>query len=280
MKNERANGLPKEVQELALREKIGKEYPSLYTEDFLLVNTQTTLLAIDDISYRSRSSIQDEIEMLILSCKGWVEVYDARALTKILAQKLCRLLDVVNTQRALIFFPGNGAKVVKDLLPENLLSDLVTIEIPARRKIAVNGAVERVTLSDITRLRKIATEMNLGTLIVLDDVIVTGATLTAVREALPARTVQAFAGSLFTLSPFQNRRRANTPSSIESYNSIITSVIYQGTTGIPPLNSLSTLIGSSEKSKAVRTKYIEDYVEEKEAFLSTVQLLQEKCMIR
>lgn len=278
MRREQQGGLPKEVQEQALREKIRKEYPFLYMDYFLLVDTQTTRLVIDDISYRAQAPVKDEIETLTLSCKGWVEVYDARALTFALAQKISRLLNTVDPRRTLIIFPGNGARVVKDLLPQDLLGDIKSLELPAQRKITSNGIVDGVTLYDITRARKVAGDIRLETLIVLDDVIVTGATLTATREAFPGRSVEAFAGSLFTLSPLQ-RKRTNKSTSIEDYRFIITSIVYQGATGIPPLNSLSTLIGDSEKSNTVRTKYLQDYVEDKKTFLEAVKQLRAKCVL-
>ncbi|MBI2327361.1 hypothetical protein HYU92_03480 [Candidatus Curtissbacteria bacterium] len=265
--------LPFETQQSTLQERVSKEFPTLSGDRFLLVDTQTTRLAIDDISYRSRTPVKDDIETLALSCKGWTDIYDARTLIPTLAQKMRKLLDIINARRTLIVFPGNGARVVKDLLPQDLLDDVNNLELPTQRRVEASGAVAEVTVSDMTRARKMAAEIKMQNLIVLDDAIVTGTTLTAIREIFPARTVMAFAGSLFTLSPLQ---RKNKPTNIEGIKSIFTSIIYQGTTGIPPLNSLSTIIGNSERSAAIRAKYIGDYVEDKETFLETIKRLQTK----
>lgn len=276
MNNEIVKGLPIEVRQTLLQEQVTKEYPTLYGDRFLLVDTQTTRLVIDDISYRAQTPIKDEIETLTLSCKSWIDIYDARVLIITLEEKMRRLLEIINPRRSLIVFPGNGAKVVKDLLPRDLLENVNTLEIPTQRKVTANGAVAGVTLSDMTITRKMAVDIKMQNLIVLDDAIVTGATLTTIREAFSARAVEAFAGSFFTISPLQ---RKNNPTYIEGFKSIFTSIIYQGTTGIPPLNSLSTLIGNSDRSVAVRAKYIRDYVEDTETFLEAIKQLQVKGIL-
>lgn len=147
MEIDKPNRTSFEAKECVLRERLKKEFPALYMDKFVLVDTAESRLAIDDISYRSSSTIQDDIESLALSCKGWVEVYDAKGLTLALAQKLRALFRAADMKRTLVIFPGNGARVVKDLLPEDVTDDLTTISIPAQRIIDTRTRkVERVEL--------------------------------------------------------------------------------------------------------------------------------------
>lgn len=276
MKNEQRNGLPLEVQEAALKEQIGKIYPLLYSDRFMLVDTKTTRLAIDDVSYLVQEPIAEDIDTLMLSCRGWVEVYDAENLSLKLDAKLQRLLAALNKNRCIIIFPGNGAKTVKDLLPEKTIQEASIIELPTERIVGKNGEVEKVSVMETAKARKIISNAKTETIIVLDDVIVTGSTLSAIKAAIPGRNIEWYAGSLFMRSPIQRGKGTNAQSGIDGYTAIITPVLYQGTTGTPPLNSLSTLIGTSEKSSIVRNRYIESYVEDKETFLQTVKALQKK----
>ncbi len=276
MKNERANGLSEEVQQRVLSERIGKEYPLLYMEKFVLVDTQTTRIGIDDISYRAIEPIEEDIEMLALSCRGWLEIYRAEELTSTMIMKLQRLLDTVNRRRVMMIFPGNGARVVQDLLPKDITESVSTIEIPTQRKVGLKGAVEDVVINDTTRARKIISDNKIETVIVLDDVIATGATLEALREAIPGRNIEWYAGSLLMRSPLQRSKKTTAQCGVEGYNAIISSIVYQGTTGTVPINSLSTLIATSELSEAVRSRYMINYVEDRKAFLDTIQRLQQK----
>lgn len=279
MKNERESVLPMEVQQQALWERIGKEYPLLYTDQFLLLDTRTTRLGIDDITYRAKEPIREELDILALSCRGWFEIYDVRSLMTPFVEKVRRLLNTMNRKRCVVIFPGNGAEVVKDLLPPDITEEVTVLELPTQRKFGIKGILEGVTISDVTKARKVIVDTKVESIVVLDDVIVTGATLTAIRGNIPGRGIAWYAGSLLMRSPLQGKKTI-IRSGVEGYDATITPIVYQGTTGTPAVNSLSTLTGNSEKSIAVRAKYMVDYVENKEAFLKTIQILQNKCLAR
>lgn len=273
MRKEESGTAPKEAAAAALREKIEKEYPALYANGVLVVDTQITRLAIDDVSYRANSPIQDAIETLALACRGWIEVYDAKMLTDVLSEKLDSLFRAIDKGRTVVIFPGNGAQVVRDLLPINILTDLSSVDVKTERRINTRtGAVEGVEIGGKTQVRELIAATRATTIIVLDDVIATGTTLTALREAFPVRNIEWFGGSLLML--VQSRKKATSRSGVEGYNAIITPIAYQGTTGIPALNSLSTLIGDSEKSKTVRSKYLLNYVEDRDTFIETSERIR------
>lgn len=265
--------IPLGVKETLLKDRISKEYPALYMDRFLLVDATQTRLVIDDISYRTETPIQDDIETLALSCQGWMEVYDAKKLTLGLAERIQGLFRVLNTRRTLVIFPGEGAQVVKDLLPEDSTEGVTTVDVGTERVVSKTGAVEGVELTGKTQVREAIGDVNPEAVVVLDDAIVTSATLTAVRNAFPVRKAAWYAGSLMTLSPLQ-RKLGISVSGVEGYTGIITPIVYQGTNGIPAVNSLSTLVGDSQKSQIVRSAYMDKYVEDQESFLATVEQLK------
>lgn len=255
--------------------KLQRDFPSLYWDRFVFIDTSTTRLGIDDISYRTSSSIQEDVELMQIACKGWLEIIDAKDLTRALEEKLKKLFRALNPRKTIVVFPGIGAQVVKDLLSEDLTKGMGIINISTKRIVSRNGSIQGVELYGKTALRQEVTDRKTETIVVVDDVIVTGSTLTAIQSAVPARNIEWFGASLMALSPLQGRG-AKTASGVEGYKSIITPVVYQGLTGIPPLNSLSTLVGASPKSEIVRGDYIMNYVNDIETFMNAVNQIQEK----
>lgn len=263
-----------EIMESDAKTKLARDFPEFYMGKFEFVDRNTRLL-IDDVSYRTSSSLQESLELLCLACIGKMMVFSADSLTRALEQKIASLLRVVNSKKTVVLFPGNGASVVKDLLPEKLFEGMTTIALPTQRKVdPKTKEVQGVSISDVTKTKQALHGMRIENFIVIDDVIATGATLTALKEAFPVRNTQWYGAAFLALSPLQNRTRAKMPSGIDGYSSIITPIVYQGTNGIPPLNSLSTLIGQSEKSAMVRRRYMEDYVQDQEIFTEMVDQFQ------
>ncbi len=274
----------KEINTMAILEndavdKLRKDFSFLYWERFVMIDTSQMRLGINDISYKASSPLEDDIAMLQLTCKGWLETYDARDLTISLSDKLETLLRVVNKKRTIVVFPGNGAQVIKDLLPDGLLDGVSTVEIPTERKVGSNGSVNGVELLGRTKLREAVAERKAETIIILDDVIVTGSTLIAVKDAISGRNIEFYAGALMMRSPLQRGGRCSAESGIEGYTSVIAPIVYQGISGTPPVNSLSTLMGESDKSRTVRAKYISQYVEDPSTFMDTVSAIRGKIKI-
>lgn len=261
------------------KQRLARDYPYLYMDEFLLVDNRSCRFAIDDVSYRARNPVEEYIEFLFVACKGDVQVFEASKLTTALTKRIERLLTVVIPQRTVVLFPGEGAQTVRKLLPEALLEGITVVSVPTQRKVdARTKTVDGVTISDVTQIRKQLSDMKINTIIVLDDVIATGETLSTLREAFPGRNVDWYAGAFFARSPLQNRGRAVSPSGIEGFKSVLTPIVYQGINGIPGLNSLSTLTGSSDKSKSVRKRYMDDYVTDPDIFLEMVQQLQQSVV--
>ena len=109
--------------------------------------------------------------------------------------------------------------------------------------------------------------------------IATGFTLTALRKTLDQRNAEWFAASLMSLSPLQRRGKVkNALSGVEGYNVIISPLVYQGISGTPSLNSLSTLVSESEKGNIVRSRYLQAYVADTEIFTESVQKIRNNLL--
>lgn len=259
-----------------IEQRLSRDFPALYRDELCIIDSNNNRLVIDDISYKADTSIEESLELLFLSCSGDVQSFDARRQAQLLGEGMERLVTVLDPKRTMVLFPGNGAQVVQDLLPTALFADMQVLSVPTVRTIdPKTKAVQGVSIANVTKMRKIVGDKKIRNVVVVDDVIMSGTTLSAIRQALSIRNADWYAGSFFMLSPIQNKGRATTPSGVDGYKVIITPTLYQGTTGIPAVNSLSTLIGSSEKSEAVRKRYMTDFVEDSALFSEMVELLQQ-----
>lgn len=266
-----------EAIEQSAKNRLLTDYRALFWEQLVVVNSPHTRLAIDDISYKTKYSIEDDIEMLQLVCKGWLEIYDASNLTFALEQKLRPLVTAINPRKTVVIFPGNGAQVVKELLDGEILDKVASVSVPTQRMIDTKTkTLTGVQIENKNAVRKVLSDISPETILVLDDVIATGTTLTMLQQAFPTRKAEWLAASLMMLSPLQRKGKLKNDSGVEGYQSIISPVIYQGITGTPPLNSLSTLIENSEKSQLVRRNYMRDYVEDEGAFQAVIGNMQKK----
>lgn len=262
------------------QKRLSEKYPSLYFDRLELVDNRSARIVVDDVSYRATGNIAETIEFLLVACKGNTLLFDTWRLTKELSGKLQRLLAITPAQRTAVLFPGEGARVVRELFPQSLLDNVAVISVPTRRNVdARTKMLSGVTVGNVTQTRKQLAEIRVNTIIVVDDVIASGATLMALREAFPGKNVDWYAGAQLARSPSQNNKgRVTSQSGIEGFRSVIAPVVYQGINGIPAVNSLSTLIGTSEKSEAIRERYMENYVTDPYIFLEMVQQLQQSVV--
>ena len=271
-----------EILKEEAQKRIARDYSSFYTDAFVMVDPKLTRLVIDDISYRAQSptQVQEYIEFLLVACKGKAQCFDAAKLTQALASKVDRLLTTLNRRRTAVIFPGNGSQVLKDLLPDELLEDTTLVNATTQRIInPQTRAVESVTILDALQVRQKLLKARPETVLVLDDVIATGFTLTALRKTLDQRNAEWFAASLMSLSPLQRRGKVkNALSGVEGYNVIISPLVYQGISGTPSLNSLSTLVSESEKGNIVRSRYLQAYVADTEIFTESVQKIRNNLL--
>src|SRR3989344_7970958 len=186
--------------------RINKDFPALYWDKFVMIDTSKTRLGIDDISYRARFPIEEDVAHMQMACRGWLETYDATDLVYALEGKLKKLFKALDRRRTVVVFPGTGAQVVRELLPGDLTKGMGIVNLPTQRKVSQNGSIEGVALGGKTALRQEITDRKAEVIVVVDDVIVTGSTLIAIQQEFSAKNIEWFGTSLMMLSPLQRKR--------------------------------------------------------------------------
>ena len=257
--------------------KVQDKFPNLRYTEFLVVDNSSERLAIDDISGRDpdkKSAYQEAIELLVLSCKGYLYVQKAEDLARSLNYRLRETLEGLNPENTLLLFPGNGSKLTKQLLPKPILEYFPPIDIDVRRRIRRDMSVAGAEI--LTPLAKIKAAMpeKLEYCVLIDDVVATGATAQALRNKIdPRGELVWFAGSWMTLSPLnvRNRQDDKLKSGIVGYERNTTAMVYQGEKGPPANNSLSSFAQKTQKSIDMIALYRQKYAEDVDAFNTAIQ---------
>lgn len=257
--------------------RLRERYPLLRFPRYDLVeNVRSQRFIIDDLGQASPTKNQ-AIALLRESCTGEITIYPTETLSQIVKNAL-QLLDVgegeglIGRRTTLVIFPGDGADSVRRAIqPYPLVVKATTV--PTSRLLKPDGSIDTVNIGDLTNKPK-----DIQTILVIDDVIASGSTLDAIREKLLEAfpNVNFMAMSLAMLSPLQNRNKKNklSQSGIAGYDVVWTAVVYDGLNGIPAINSLSTLIGNTPKSYAVRERY-QKYVLDPKGFNEAIRQLRE-----
>lgn len=240
------------------KERLKREYPSLQYQQFILLDDDYRIF-IDDISLPNDDSIliHQKIEQLASACSGGTYIYSINDLTNQLKKQLNTMLENMQKNSVLLIFPGEGSQSVKKLL-FNDMALYKTIDIPARRKIDTSsGKVEGVDILIQDNFHDYLSENDIKTILLIDDVIATGTTAVNIRERCD-KNIVFIAAPLLMFSPIQNKQyeyNRQPPSGIKGFTKIATPLVYQGLGKIPPVNSISTLMGQSDRSKIIRDRF-------------------------
>lgn len=256
---------------------VREKFPNLQYSEFRVLDNQQERLAIDDLSYKNpllRSLYQKLAETLTLSCRGFINVLGAEELSVSFNNQLEELLARLNPKRSVLIFPGNGAKAVKDLLPKTVPDYFTCISLETCRQLAPDMSVDRVeVLTSRSSVQKLLPP-KLTTCVIIDDVFASGSTAQTVRKFFDQGSAfEWFAGGWMSLSPLQAKDRKKPDdyqSSLPGFQRLITSIVYQGITGIPANNSLSSFAENDKKSELVIEGYRRRYVEDVDTFNKTI----------
>lgn len=261
-------------------QKVIERFPNLDYAEFKAVDNRMERFVIDDLSYKNpacRSRFREAIELFVLACKGYVNAYTAEELTLPVNRRLEGLLERLDPSRTILIFPGNGAKSAKDLLPKPVLESFSSLDIDVCRKVLRDMSIAGVDiLTPLGSIRKLLPKKP-ESCVIIDDVVSSRATTYAIKATIDAEEdFDWYAASWMTLSPLQVRGKKEDKfgSGIVGFRKTITSLVYQGESGTPSNNSLSSFIGTDEKSKAVIAKYKEKYVEDEEVFDQAVDIIR------
>ncbi len=266
-----------------------EQFPNLEYAKYLAIDTTSSRLGIDDVSYELRNpdnkrKFEELLETLVLSCKGYWQIFDARTLCDALNTQLTRVLAEVRKGRTLLIFPGEGSQRVKKLINPDIVSGKDYLDLEITR--TINNKYEKTKNVEITTRKNTVRKklsQNVETCILIDDVLVTGSTATAVRNLVdPGERLRWYAATWMTLSPKQFSSRINGDSEgsgLTGYYKLVTALLYQGTSGIPATNSLSTLLRNNGKATEILNNYKRKYVDYPEIFDETLNRMRELVSI-
>lgn len=265
---ELSNGLQNRLEGYRLR--LERDYPSLVYDNFILIPNGTKII-IDDVGVR-----QDKLAQMASALDGQTYVYSQYDLVRYLEKQLEDFLRTSEARRIAYVFPGQGARSVQQMLDGRLLEGSEAIDIDIGRKLLPNGGISGID----TDTDKIEFETNPELVVVIDDVVASGATAAHVREMCNAANAEYIVAPLMMLSPVQNMYTQYQQgwgevslSGVRGYNQVQTPLLYQGQSGIPPVNSLSTLISDTKKGQVVREKYAGKYAINRDSFELALQTL-------
>lgn len=182
-----------------------------------------------------------------------------------LTRELAAHLDQIPKASAFIF-PGNGSRIIQDILKQTypeILQDRLSLAVKTKRtrKDGVwSVSVEVPELND--KLRQ-CTDW-----VIVDDVVLSGQTAQALQQEIKTKTRRESdswtLATWLSLDPKRRKKITKTknPSSVEGFDAVSAVYTYKGGNGIPPCNSLSTLLVADEKGQVVRNKLQSAYFPE------------------
>ena len=256
--------------------RLSKDYPLLDYQSFVLVPDGFRLI-IDDVSFSGKRqySVDECIDQLSRACIGTTCVVGISELTNSLEDQLLKMFPSVKTRNKVSLFPGSGAEVVKKSLSDEFNQMFDSISFSAERIIDESGRVVGVR----TDVESVSIDPRFEMVMIVDDVIATGSTAIWSRRLCFPQGPIFMTSALMMLSPIQNRQYSQNRgevggAAIIDFDRVYAPVVYQGQSGIPPVNSLSTLIASSEKGELVRRRYLQKFVTDQSGFQQAVRQLQ------
>lgn len=252
-------GKTKQVSESLL----GNSYVNLKLERCDWIESHSSHCVIDDLTCRIRDlRVAKAVQVFQASCTGAVKVYSATALTARLEIMMKGLADSCDPDHTLLIFPGEGAQAVKASLSRQFRKRFRSISVIARRvRDPKTGRVRSIDLPWSEQcLRKLVTRENIRILIVLDDVIDTGATLEALKKKVSRKNIAWYAGAPLIVSRLHCAEEATYKTRLERYEQVFATVMLEARNSLVSLNSLSSFLEGGEKTNRLVAKFLNQYV--------------------
>lgn len=270
---------PDRLVTMGAPEKTKNQFPDFSSCATLTVPPQTSIF-INDLNPFYKDSLTDKLidlqfEDIARKAKRDIIVIDPKDLTSQFPAILPPQA-FFDQRRVALLFPGKGAAVLKKYLeayqPQLLGQDDRIFSFPCEKNFSPGGKYIKVNL-------KFPADFNpaqFDSFLIFDDVVATGETARAIEWLISDRLPQTFdwnpslrfPSSKSTLEQinrfkvvswlalYPNQRptiyKDTTSSSIRNIRSVSTTLCYRGGDGIPPCNSLSTLVGNDAKAELVK----------------------------
>ncbi len=237
---------------------VDSQFPKMKALDGILIPSNGNLVIAD---VPLPAGWEDLISNLSKDSGRTIRVVDATVLTEGL-NMLLPPIEFFGDGKTALLFPGRGAARVLDYLTK--LNPVLIESLKTNRALfRFDSLAQFPNTIDFSKFRST---------FIVDDVVVTGSTATRVAQATldtttvsddlyytrgwqPKRLPIISTYSWLSLDPSKRARikkdNIRSPSSIDEVADLSTCLIYQGNSGLPPCNSLSTLVEGGSKSQAV-----------------------------
>lgn len=296
---------PESIFSLGTPEKTKRRYPEFLSQQTITIPKNGNIL-INDLypfipSFIETEKLDELIKDLASKSEREIVLFDAMDLTLRL-QKLLPPREFFASNRVAVLFPGKGAKAVRDT------TGMLNLNMPAPnnqifsfpcKKSFWRGKYEGIDLT----LPQYLKPDYFDAFLIIDDVVVTGETVRKIVNVVNQNTTPDknfewgqsqkfpnwpslkkpkpfFLVTLLGLYPNQKPQqyRDNSGSSISKIESVSTAICYKGQAGIPPCNSLSTLVRKDQKAKLVGRTLKSKYFD-KETFDELINYLRGQAPI-
>jgi len=257
-----------------LEQKISDQYLQFRFDKFLAVDNSTERIMVDNLSFRypnRRREIGEALARMQDASSRKIIVLDAECVAESFNRRLKSMMSEMDPAETVLLIPGTGAQDVYDLLDPGIVDSYQKIALEVKRVLDKRMRPIDVLVSGGGNTAEVKQEFRWCVLI--DDVIGSGSTAIAVRQHLSGNA-DWIAAAWLSLSPLQSKQRKNTESSLPSFTSTFSSVVYHGNTGIPANNSLSTFGGDDEKAWQVIARYQEREVQNIAQYRQAITILR------
>lgn len=255
----------------------GQKYPKLTFAKVCLVDGNVLIQDVEP-----RPPLSQEIKRLCqeLNENTWSTVQTVNGM-----ELTCELLEILScysflfSKKPLVIYPGEAGKIVKEYielaLDEEPNPDLAFLKkgvlLPTQRRMVKPGKF-KIELD----LANLPPEIKNDSVLVIDDVVATGATAKTIAEKVGERMPkrQFFLASWLFLRPSEKENQKS-PSGVAGYERSFCALALKGNyVQRPPINSLSCFIRDDEKGQMVKASYFEKYVWDKEGFNQKLEAIK------
>lgn len=261
-----------------------KANPNIIDSEMDLVVPSGMNVLINDIS-ASPTWINQCAELL----KPDLIVFKPDGLSRILEMSMVKLGESLAGQRIAVLYPKNGGLKVRDTLRINstLLSCKIDeFEVNSQRFEPNTAPFVEPPKEFVERVK----ECSYDCIVIVDDVIVSGKTMDAIRKAtyLETDVIDSLNYNPSTRFGWSDIRRTRIPLkwygcswmiarrkeqsiTLEGFEKIQSGLCYKGETGQPPVNSISTWTNDRIKGQTILESYAKKYARDPEKFIRFIK---------
>lgn len=222
--------------------KLKEWYPNLQFEKYNYIADPAYYRIIDDLS-DSTEDFSSQMRKIEQNSRGFVEVYDQRAMAELLSFSMEPLMNTFSPNELLIISPGGGGKRLWEAMPDTMRLIYPQIQVAVSRDPSDKKqmTITPQSYNSLTNSIERGRDTGLKSVLILDDTINTGATDKFIRDVSGGTDLSWMAASPIMLAPSFSRPKKDSVCGIEGFDFVFASEILTGANEKVPFNFLSSL---------------------------------------